>query len=91
MPKVYRTLKEQRQALRDRAYKSNVSALRQELKKIQKEQHITQSVLAEQSNLGVCTVSNVFNQSCDFSRLQIESLKAVCDALGVRLVLSIEK
>lgn len=91
MPKVYRTLKEQRQALRDRAYRSNVSALRQELKAIQKEQHITQSGLADESNLGICTVSNVFNQGCDFSKLKIESLKAVCDALGVRLVFSIEK
>jgi transcriptional regulator with XRE-family HTH domain len=91
LPKVYRTLKEQRQGLRDREYRNNVSALRRELKQIQKEQHITQSLLAVESNLGICTVSNILNQSCNFSKLKIESLKAVCDALGVRLVFSLEK
>ena len=91
MPKTYVSLQEREQAVRERNFNLTVLSLRQELKKAQKQKMITQNELAKKSNLGTCTVSNILNPSCDFSKIKIESLKSLCDALGVSLEISVSR
>ena len=91
MPKTYGSLEEREQAARERNFNLTVLSLRQELKKVQKQKTRNQNELAKKSKLGTCTVSNILNPSYDFSKIKIESLKSLCDALGVSLEISISR
>lgn len=90
MPRTYLTIEERQRAERKSFNSKQDSALRVELLKAKKEQRLTYNELAKKASVGVSTVRRILDVSFDLGVVELDKLRNVCGALGVRLAFCTE-
>jgi hypothetical protein len=90
MPRSYLTLEERERAERTAFNIKQDNALRVELLKAKKNQRLTYIELAHKASVGVSTVRKILDVSLDLGTIELDKLRSVCGALGVKLKLCTE-
>lgn len=90
MPKSYLTITERQNAENKRFNSKQDDSLRVELKKAKKQQKLTFIKLAEKANIGLSTVQKILNLDTDLGTVELDKIRAVCSALGLRMKFQIE-
>ena len=90
MPKTYLTLAERQKAENEKFNDLQDDALRTALLKSKKSQHTNNEALAQKGKLSVSTVQKIFDVNKDLGTVEIDKLRSVCFALGVKLRFVIE-
>ena len=90
MPRTYLSLEERQKAEHKRFNNKQDDALRVELLKAKKEQRLTYNELAQKASVGVSTVRRILDVSFDLGVVELDKLRNVCGALGVKLTFCTE-
>ena len=90
MPRTYRSFEERQKAEHKRFNNKQDSALRVELLKAKKEQRLTYNELAQKASISVSTARRILDVSFDLGVVELDKLRNVCGALGVRLTFCTE-
>ncbi len=90
MPRTYLTMAERQDAEREAFNRKQDNNLRIELLTAKKTQRLTYRELAEKASVGVSTVQRILDVSFDLGKVELDKLRSVCGALGVRLMMCTE-
>ena len=90
MPRAYLTLEEKARAELNKFNRRQDNELRAVLLTAKKTKKLTYKSLAEKADVGESTARKALDVSLDLGTIELDKLRKVCNALGVRLQLFAE-
>jgi len=90
MPRAHLTLEEREKAEQRSFNAKQDNDLRVVLLKAKKEKRMTYDSIAKKANIGKATAFRILDVCVSLDSVELENLRKVCSALGVRLKLCVE-